>query len=251
MEPASRWILIGTLMAYAGPAMAIKPLVSGDVPTAKKGGYELLVGNLYNDDGSVRTHELPFWELIYGLTERQELTIEAPIVLRDGPDGDAAGFGDVILGTKYRLFGEPAADSGLSVSLEVKLPTGNDRRGLGSGATNVDLLSRWGWQFGPEVVYFNLGHTWIGERGDEELDNSWFYAAVWDHPVSNKLRLLTEVYGKTAADPASPNRVAATIGIKWWFRPNQQFHFSVGRSLREDAEGGPKLRLYTGWRMDF
>ncbi|MEE9219549.1 MAG: transporter, partial [Acidobacteriota bacterium] len=183
--------------------------------------------------------------------ERQELTIEAPIIFRNGPTGDAVGFGDVILGTKYRLLGEPAADSGLSVSLEVKLPTGNDTRGLGSGATDVDLLSRWGWQFGPEVDYLNLGHTWVGERRGERLDNAWFYSGVWDHPVSHKLRLLAEVYGETAAEPGNPNQLAATIGIKWWFHPTQQFHFSVGRSLREDTEGGPKLRLYTGWRRDF
>jgi hypothetical protein len=65
------------------------------------------------------------------------------------------------------------------------------------------------------------------------------------------VRLLTEIYGGTAADPAAPNRLAATQGIKWKYRPARQLQFSVGRSLRNGAEGGPRLRLYAGWRRDF
>lgn len=238
-------------MASIRPTMAIKPLVSGDVPTAPKGVYELFVGYLFVEGGRVRAHEIPFWEVVYGVTERQELTIEAPLIVLDTPTGTERGIGDVVIGTKFRFFGEPEADSGLSASLEVKLPTGDEERGLGSGATNVILLTRWGWEIGREVVYFNLGYAWIDDQRDERLDNTWFYSGVWDHPVGQKLRLLTEVYGVTAQDPDGPNRLAGTIGVKWKVFPRQQFHFSVGRSLRTGAEGGPISRLYTGWRWDF
>lgn len=244
-------IVICVLMAFTRPAMAIKPLVSGDVPTAPKGVYELFVGYLLVEGDRVRAQEVPFWEVVYGVTERQELTIEAPLIVLDVPIGTEMGIGDAVVGTKFRFFGEPEADSGLSASLEVKLPTGDEERGLGSGATDVSLLTRWGWEIGREVVYFNLGYAWIGERGDKRLDNVWFYSGVWDHPVGQKLRLLTEVYGVTAADPDGPSRLAGTIGVKWKVFPMQQFHFSVGRSLRTGAEGGPNIRLYTGWRWDF
>lgn len=231
--------------------MAIKPIVSGDVPTAPKGIYELFLGYLLVENNNVNVHEIPFWEIVYGLTERQELTIEGPLLYRGDATSSTLGIGDVILGTKYRLLGEPAADAGLSASLEVKLPTGDSNRGLSSGATDVDLRTRWGWQLRRQVVYFNLGYTWIGEKGNERRDNTWFYSSVWDHPVGDKVRLLTEVYGSTSDDPDGPNRLAASIGLKWKVRPLQQFHFSVGKSLRPDAEGGPDLRLYTGWRWDF
>ena len=157
----------------------------------------------------------------------------------------------LVLGTKYRLFGEPAADSGLSASLEIKLPTADEEEGLGSGATNVDLRTRWGWQIASEVIYFNVGHTWVGDDGDTRRDNTWFYAGVWDHPIGERVRLLTEVYGKTSDDPDGPNAFAATVGGKWRLPHNQQLQASVGRSLRHDKEGGPDLRVYAGWRRDF
>lgn len=244
------WYL-ALLAACASPSWAIKPLVSGDVPTAEKGLYEVFVGYLVTYAGSATVHEVPFWEVVYGLTQGQELTIEAPLLVHDGSGGSTAGIGDVILGTKYRLLGEPLADSGLSASLEIALPTGDSDRSLGSGAVDVDLRLRGGWQFGSEVVYLNLGHTWLGEDDDEPRDNTWFYAAVWDHPVGTKLRLLTEFYRKTADDPEASDRLAATVGIKWHFPHRQQLQLSIGRSLRSGAQGGPDVRFYVGWRRDF
>ena len=238
-------------LACCTPVSAIPPLVSGDVPTAEHGTYELFVGYLGTDSGPVTSHQIPFWELVYGVTPRQELTIEAPLLLRDDARGSTTGVGDAVLGTKYRLLGAPSEDSGVSASLEVTLPTGDEDRGLGSGAVDVDLRARAGQQLGRDVVYGNVGHTWVGENGDASRDNTWFLALVWDHPVFERSRLLTEVYWKTADEPGAPNRLAATIGTKIRFRDRQQLHFSVGRSLQSGAEGGPDLRLYAGWRRDF
>ena len=230
------------------PTWATPPLVSGDVPTADHGTYELFLGYVFKDDGVITEEEIPFWELVYGLTSVHELTIEAPLVRRDDPAGATIGLGDVVIGTKYRLLGKPAADSGLSTSLEVKLPTGNERRGLGAGAAAVDLRARGGLELGREVVYFNLGHTWVGEEGK---DNTWFYSGVFDHPVRLNLRLLTEVYGKTASESGTPSTLAGTVGIKWRLPHRQQLQASIGRSLRHDRIGGPDLRVYAGWRRDF
>ena len=251
MRLAQRTLLLCLLIASVRPAMAIPPLVSGDIPTANRGTYEFFVGYVLTDGGRVTVQEVPFWEVVYGLTERQELTIEGPLVHRDDPTGTTLGFGDVVLGTKYRLFGIPAADSGLSVSLEVRLPTGDEEKGLGSGATNVDLRTRWGWRIAREIIYFNVGYTWVGDDGDTRRDNPWFYAGVWDHPIGERMRILTEVYGRTSVAPDGPSTLAATVGTKWRLPHNQQLQASVGRSLRENRVGGPDLRVYAGWRRDF
>jgi len=245
------WATIVAFAALAPPAYSIPPLVSGDVATASKGSRELFVGHVQSESGGTTSREDPFLELVYGLTEHQELTIETPLVFYDDSTRTEGGFGDVVVGTKYRLHGLPAADSGLSASLEVKLPTGDRDRGLGSGATDVDLRFRFGRQFHREVIYGNLGHTWMGESMGEQLENRWFASGVWDHPVGSTVRLLTEVYARTSSDPAGPNRLAATTGIKWRVFPGQQCHLSVGRSIRAHAEGGPRLRIYAGWRWDF
>ena len=90
----------------------------------------------------------------------------------------------------------------------------------------------------------------LNAQRDERLDNTWFYTWVLDHPLGSKLRLLAEIYGETTEDPEGPNRLAATIGLKGRVLDRQQFHFSAGTSLRAEGEGGPRLRLYAGWRWD-
>jgi len=243
--------LIAALVMAAAPARAIPPLVSGDVPTADEGGFELFVGYLLGDSGASQEHELPFWELVYGLTKRQELTIEAPLLLLTGEGQTILGPGDIVIGTKYRFIGKPSADSGASASLEIKLPNADRSRGLGSGATDVDLLTRWGWEIGREVVYFNLGRTWVGAPAGEQRRNTWFYAGVWDHPAGPKLRLLLEVYGATSDDPDGQERLAFTVGLKRKLPGRQQFQLSLGRSLCNRARGGPSWRAYAGWKWDF
>ena len=251
MQRAGRWAIACVLLATAGPLMAIPPLVSGDVPTAPDGTYELFVGYVFRESEQITVSAVPFWELVYGLTKRQELTIEWPLIRLEGPDRSTLGLSDVVLGTKVRFLGKPEKDTGWSASLEVKLPTGDTSRGLSSGKTDVNLRTRFGWEIGSEVIYFNLGYTWIGEPEGVQVDNVWFYSGVWDHPVRKNLRLLVEIYGATSDDPDGPSLLAATIGTKWRVFPKQQFQFSIGRSLRSDAGGGPRLRLYLGWRWDF
>ena len=55
-----------------GPTWAIPPLVSGDVPTADHGTYELFLGYVLKDDGVLTEEEIPFWELVYGLRQDGE-----------------------------------------------------------------------------------------------------------------------------------------------------------------------------------
>lgn len=56
-----------------------------------------------------------------------------------GPDGARAmGVGDVTLAAKYVLRTDRAATRIVSAGFEVRTPTGNDSRGLGSGATVLE-----------------------------------------------------------------------------------------------------------------
>lgn len=73
--------LIGfTARLYAPP-----PLVTGDVPTAEKGRFELYAGVRYQESETGKpARQIPFTELVYGITDRQELTFENPL-LEQGP----------------------------------------------------------------------------------------------------------------------------------------------------------------------
>jgi hypothetical protein len=45
--------------------------------------------------------------------------------------------------------------------------------------------------------------------------------------------------------------MAGDIGFKHRFSPNLSVHAAIGKSLRNDDRGGPKLRVYAGIKLDF
>jgi hypothetical protein len=143
-------------LATAPRCFAPPPLVTGDVPTAPAESFELYVGMRYQDTGRIE-RQLPFTELVYGLTDRWEVIVEAPYLSRER----AHGLGDVVLGTKYVLLQEDERRPGIAGSYEVKLDNAEPVRGLGSGGYEHDLRLRaqktWGW-FTPIV---NAGYIVI------------------------------------------------------------------------------------------
>ena len=230
---------------------AVPPLVSGDVPTADKGGFEWYVGTRYQSEGGSLNRQIPTTELVYGISDRQEITFEVPFLSQQGTQG----FGDIVLGTKYMFLKETNTLPGISGSFELKLPSASASRGLGTGKFNYDLLVRsqktWGWF----TLMGNVGYTIVGEpRVDgitEARKNVWFVSTAQQWQVTSKTKLLSEIYLETSDEPGQPNRFAADVGFEHKLRDNLQVHATVGRSLREGARGGPDLRVYVGFVWEF
>ena len=98
--------LICSVLTFAGGRMdAVPPLVSGDVPTADKGIFEWYVGTRYQSEGGSVNRQIPFTELVCGISDRQEITFEIPLLSQQGEHG----FGDITLGTKYMFLKEMKA----------------------------------------------------------------------------------------------------------------------------------------------
>jgi hypothetical protein len=241
------WLL---LLPATFPARAVPPLVSGDVPTADKDHLEWFVGVRYQDTGRIERH-VPFTEVVYGLTERQELTFEIPYVSGAGHHG----FGDAVLGTKLLLLRETAHRPGVAASFEWKLDNGNFERGLGSGAMEYDLRLRaqqtWAWFTGLA----NVGYTFVGEpelRGvRQERRDVVFAALAQEYALGPNTKALSELYWRTSDEPGDPDRLAANVGFKHKLRPNLTVHAAVGKSLRDGNTGGPALRVYIGLKCEF
>ena len=231
---------------------AIPPLVSGDVPTADKGTFEIYSGVRYQSESDSVNRQFPIVELVYGLTDRQEFTFEIPFLSQQGEHG----FGDAVVGTKYNFIKETGTLPGISGSFELKLPTGSASRGLGSNTYDYDFRFRvqktWGWF----TALGNVGYTLVGEPKiggiSQRRDNVWFASFVQEYRVTEKTKLLSEIYLETSEERGQPNRLAANVGFESESAHNLTFQAAVGRSLREGARGGPDLRVYVGlhWVFD-
>jgi hypothetical protein len=232
------------LLAASTRLEAVPPLVSGDVPTADKGRFEWYVGTLFeNNNGSVG-RELPLMELVYGLTERQEITFEIPWLSEHG----VHGWEDAVVGTKYMLVKETQTLPGISGSLEVKLPSASTARGLGTGEFDYGLLLRaqktWGWF----TLLGNVGYTLVG---GPDADDVWFLSVAQFYELTKRTLLLSEVYFETSEAPEASSRLVANIGFEHQLADNFNIHASIGTSLREHQQGGPDLRAYIGFKWEF
>src|SRR5437867_4048622 len=98
---SARLLLVVALLAFAPCCFAPPPLVTGDVPTADMETFEWYVGARYQESGSGDPERLlPASELVYGLTERQELTFEIAGLSQD----HEYGINDAVIGTKFMFF---------------------------------------------------------------------------------------------------------------------------------------------------
>lgn len=245
-------LALGCVMAVAPHCFAVPPLVTGDVPTADKQTFEWYMGSRYQEnEGSHPERLLPFTELVYGLTERQELTFEFAGVSQN----HKYGINDAVIGTKLAFLKETEGRPGIAGSFELKMPTGDKDRGLGSGEFDYDLRFRaqktWGWFTGMG----NVGYTFVTdpEFGGvlQNKENVWLFVFAQEWQVAKRTKLLSELYFVSREEPGAPHRLAANIGFKHRLQDNLSVHAAIGKSLREGNRGGPDLRVYVGLKWEF
>lgn len=245
-------LISATLLAFAPRCFAPPPLVTGDVPTANKETFEWYLGARYQESESGNPARLlPFTELVYGLTDRMELTFETAGLSKD----HEYGLSDSVLGTKYVVLKETDKRPGIAGSFELKLPTGAESRGLGSGEFDYDLRLRtqktWGWF----TAIGNAGYTFLTEPEyggvTTSKENVWLLTFAQEYQVAEKTKLLSEIYFVSREEPSDPNRLAANIGFKHKLRDDLTVHAAVGKSVREDNRGGPDVRVYVGVKWEF
>lgn len=243
--------IISILLAlFSKKAEGVPPLVVGDVPTADKNHVEWFIGMRYQKAASIE-RQITFTEMVYGISDRQELTFEIPYLSLNG----SHGFGDAVLGTKFQFIKEAERIPGVAGSFEIKLPNASQTKGLGTGANEYDLRLRsqksWAWFTG----LINIGYTFVGEPKidgvRQKRDNVLFTAFAQEFEIDPKTKILSEIYWRNSDEPGDPDRFAFDVGFKYRLFPSLAFHTAIGKSLREDNIGGPDLRVYAGVKMEF
>src|SRR4029434_1899956 len=190
-----RFFTIAFLHAIAPRLYAPPPMVTGDVPTADKGRFELYAGARYQESETGRPSELgAFMEIVYGISDRQEITLEGAGLRKDGH----YGINDLVVGTKYVFLKETDRFPGIAGSFELKLPTGDESRGLGSGEFDYDIRLRvqktWGWF----TAIGNVGYTFVTDPEfggvTTDAENVWLLTFGQEYRVAKRTKLLSEIY---------------------------------------------------------
>ncbi len=107
--------------------------------------------------------------------------------------GSASGVGDVVLRGKYRL--TSGSRAGLAVGLDVRLPTGEERDLLGTGATQIRGFLIGSAHLGKFSPHVNGGYTWSSRN--RPIPDEISYTAGFDWALSPRLTFAVDALGRT------------------------------------------------------
>jgi hypothetical protein len=243
-------IPVMALGLLASALSAAPPLITGDVPTADPGTIEIYLGVRYQDTGSIH-RQLPHVELVYGLTERWEISTDLNYLSSNG----AHGFDDIAVGTKLMLAPDLATRPGLALSYEFKGDNGDAGQGLGSGGFEHDLRVRVQKSYGSHVLLLNVGRVLVLDATISGVRRSrqdiWRASVADEWALTKSTKALAEIYWRESDEPGGRHRLGWNAGFKHKLRDDFSVHAAVGGSFREGSVGGPHFRGYFGFKYEF
>ncbi len=122
--------------------------------------------------------------------------------------GSATGLGDITVRIKGAVAGSPGGN-GLSLALDLRVPTGDEENLLGSGAAGVSPFLIWSATAGAFSPHVNIGYRWNGESilaGDPttgetgDLPDQAFYIVGADFALGSRFTFAIDLLGQYVID---------------------------------------------------
>ena len=137
------------------------------------------------------------------------------------PPGGRLGLGDMSLALKWRLSDRLGPLGRFAVQGALKLPTGSESAGRGTGTTDGSLLLISSNSIGPAELDVNLGYTRRGGDGSTAPKEAWLWTVASGFPLKGVIGGTVEIYGlpATSGPAGAPNLVAGLGGLTWQVHP--------------------------------
>ena len=232
------FIFLMTLSAWADP-----PFVTNDPAPPDTGQWEVILPfTLTRSNDGDYEGELITCDIDYGYDKFTQLTIEVPIVYnKPGGEDLRSGIGDIALEYKRR-FGINDEEGYFGLDSQINLPSGDNKRGLGSGHITAQLALLYEKKWDKTLFYSDLRYVW---QTGEEGKNFWFLGGVVEQEINSHLVVGGEVFCNTSGDSEGRFNIQFNGGIKYGISQNTTFLFSIGRSFRND----PDLTVFVGLKI--
>ena len=217
------------LKLAATPAIAGPPFITDDPEPVELGHWEAYAFS----SGAIGQGDASGWgpsvEVNYGAAPNLQLHLIANLAY-DSPSGEQTRFGpgDTELGVKYRFI-TPGKDDWfpqVGVFPLVEIPTGDARRGLGAGYTQVFLPVWIQKDFGKWTTYGGGGY-WINP-GPGNRDY-WYAGWLLQRQVTEKLALGVEVFHTTSSMVGRSGATGFNVGGVYDFTEHYHLLFSAGQ----------------------
>ncbi len=239
-EPA-----VTPVAGHQGAALAtalLALLLFAPVVGAQQGPIQdnsFLIEEAYNQERGVVQHINAFSRVatsgdwIYTFTQewplptvKHQLSFTLPVQQLHSPLAASMGVGDVALNYRYQALGDGGAVVAFSPRLSLLVPTGQSRRGLGTGGVGLQVNLPLSWAWGSRLVtHWNAGytHTYSARDSDGNRAGTNGYnlgqSLVWlAHPRVNLLVETAYVKAQAVAGERTTETSDALFvspGIRW------------------------------------
>ena len=202
-------------------AFAVRPLDTEDTGTLEPGRIELELSGDYAD-AARETVGAFTGVLAAGVWRRLELKFGSSYLFI-APNGGAAaeGMGDSAVRLKYRLVDETRVIPAVLSAWTVRLPTGDEPRGLGEHGVDLGVLMAVSKTFAPITLTWNGGY--IFATADRRRD-VWTLAGSLEYRLTDRWWAVGELVSALSAE-RRPHEAVARVGAM----------YAVSRRLRLDA----------------
>lgn len=216
-----RFLCLFFLLVSAHPSWASHPLITDDTGTQGKGNLQLELYGQYDSDKEIiagvatkSTGGQVATTLSYGMTENVDLVFSLPYRWNNTEEDSRAtynedGIADMVLETKWRFFDK----DGFSLALKpgIRIPTGNDKKGLGAGEPGGQLFFIASKELGAFALHANLGYI-LNENKNEERKNIWHASLATTWEAVRNLRLVANIGMERNPEESASNHPAFLIG---------------------------------------
>jgi hypothetical protein len=269
LSPRSGWtcVILATLFLFLStPAYAQLPFYTDDADTTPKRAFHLELSNEYD---WLQRSALPgtrqnttVFSLNYGLTDRIELGVNAPLIKilndRQSKLGDPSGIGDTQFGVKVRLLDEREGSRlpATTVVFYVEAPTGNVRKQIGSGLVDYwlygvlqkSLTKRTTGRLNGGILFAGNGSTGLvgikATRGQVFTGNG-----SLTRQFTPKLRLGAELFGAVTNNfNLSRGQLVGQFGGGYLLTEKLEFTFGL---LGGHFPASPRVGVQVGIAYDF
>jgi len=148
------------------------------------------------------------------------------------------GVGDVALNYRYQWIGDADARVAVSPRLTLLLPTGNERRGLGSGGTGLQVMLPASTVLTPTLVaHWNLAATTIPSKHTHNITAGQSF--VWlAKPRFNAL--VETLWSRTSDRAGHASQLTVSPGIRWSYDFPSKLQIVPGLAFPIANHGGGK-----------
>jgi hypothetical protein len=229
------------LMLYAlaipSSVLAGRPLVIDDANPVLEKHVELELGlaHIRPHDGG-REQRFPIIGVTYGLHERLELGVGIQRANDDGKESaPVKGFEDLHLTSKFKFLDEGAVMPALALSLDVKTPTANRRKGLGSGRWNESFLLIATKAIASVILHLNWGYALVDSPPRQHLKDIVSGGLALEWIIAERWVFVAEAFGSSREAKSEPNQADFQLGSRYLLTPQIVLDAAVGRSFRSSG----------------